>query len=76
MSHQAIPVLAQMLQGQVGLGKRRLETLCMLVVGMIGARTVTTTPQTKGQETPRGSHLAVQQCVPVLAACSWRRAGR
>lgn len=40
MSHQAITALAQTLRGHVGLGKFRLETLCMLVVGMVGARTV------------------------------------
>lgn len=40
MSHQAITGLCVTLRGHVGLGKRRLETLCMLVVGMIGARTV------------------------------------
>jgi hypothetical protein len=40
MSHQAVTALSRTLRGHVGLGKSRLETLCMLVVGMIGARTV------------------------------------
>ena len=40
MSHQAIPALARILRGHVGLGKARLETLCMLVEGVIGARSV------------------------------------
>ena len=43
MSHQAVAALARTLRGHVGLGKSRLETLCMLVVGMIGARTVNLT---------------------------------
>lgn len=43
MSHQVIAALARTLRGQVGLGKRRLETLCMLVVGMVGARAVNLT---------------------------------
>ena len=40
MSHRAVAALSGTLRGHVGLGKSRLETLCMLVVGMIGARTV------------------------------------
>jgi Transposase DDE domain len=40
MSHRSVAALAQTLRGHVGLGNSRLETLCMLVVGMIGARTV------------------------------------
>ena len=40
MSHRAVAALSRTLWGHVGLGKSRLETLCMLVVGMIGARTV------------------------------------
>ncbi len=40
MSHRAVTALSRTLRGHVGLGKSRLETLCMLVVGMIGARTV------------------------------------
>ena len=33
-------VLQEVLWPHVGLGKSRLETLCLLVVGMISARTV------------------------------------
>jgi len=40
MSHQAVAALCRTLRGHVGLGKSRLETLAMLVVGMIGGRTV------------------------------------
>jgi hypothetical protein len=40
MSHQVVSALSRMLRGHVGLGALRLETLCMLVVGMVGARTV------------------------------------
>ena len=40
VSHQAVAALSETLRGHVDLGKSRLETLCMLVVGMIGARTV------------------------------------
>jgi hypothetical protein len=40
MSQQSVAALSRTLRGHVGLGKSRLDTLCMLVVGMIGARTV------------------------------------
>ena len=40
MSHQAVTALSRTLRGHVGLGESRVETLCMLVVGMVGARTV------------------------------------
>jgi hypothetical protein len=40
MSHRAVPALSRTLRSHVGHGKGRLETLCMLVMGMIGARTV------------------------------------
>jgi hypothetical protein len=38
MSYQAIAALSHSLRGHVDLGKGRIETLCMIVVGMIGAR--------------------------------------
>ena len=41
MHHRAIATLQEILRPHVGLGKSRLETLCLLVVGMISARTVT-----------------------------------
>lgn len=37
MSHRSIAALARKLRGHAGLGRSRLETLCMLVVGMVGA---------------------------------------
>ena len=40
MSHRAITALQQILRPHLGLSKSRLETLCLLVVGMISARTV------------------------------------
>ena len=40
MSHQAVTALSRTLRGHVGLGRSRLETLCMLVIGMVGARSV------------------------------------
>ncbi len=40
MHHRAIATLQGILRPHVGLGKSRLETLCLLVVGMISARTV------------------------------------
>lgn len=40
MSHQAVAALSRTLRAHVDLGKSRLETLCLLVVGMISARTV------------------------------------
>jgi hypothetical protein len=40
VSHQAVAALTETLRGHVALGKRRLETLSMLVVGMIGAGAV------------------------------------
>jgi hypothetical protein len=43
MSHRTVAALARTLRGHVGLGKSRLETLCMLVVGMVGGRTVNLT---------------------------------
>ena len=64
MSHRAITALAQMPGGQFGLGKSRLETLCMLVVGMVGARTVNL------------GHIATQAGSGVLIASTYRRLQR
>ncbi len=64
MSHQAITALAQTLRGHVGLGKCRLETLCMLVVGMVGARTVNL------------GHIAPEAGRGVLIASTYRRLQR
>lgn len=40
MTNRIAAALAEKLGAHVPLGKSRLETLCLLVVGMIGARTV------------------------------------
>lgn len=64
MSHQAITALTKTLRGHVELGKFRLETLCMLVVGMIGARTVNL------------GHIATEAGRGVLIASTYRRLQR
>jgi hypothetical protein len=64
MSHRAATALARTLRGHVGLGKSRLETLCMLVVGMIGARTVNL------------GHIASIGAREVLIASTYRRLQR
>ena len=64
MSHQAIAALSRTLRGHVGLGKSRVETLCMLVVGMVGARTVNL------------SHIATEGGRSVLIASTCRRPQR
>ncbi len=64
MSHQAVAALSWTLRGHVRLGKSRLETLCMLVVGMIGARTVNL------------GHVATEVGRGVLIASTYRRLQR
>ena len=64
MSHQAVTALSRTLRGHVGLGKSRLETLCMLVVGMIGACTVNL------------GHIATEAGRGVLIASTYRRLQR
>jgi hypothetical protein len=64
MSHQAITALSRTLRGHVGLGRSRVETLCMLVVGMVGARTVNL------------SHIATEGGRSVLIASTCRRPQR
>ena len=61
VSHHAAAALAETLRGHVALGKSRLETLCMLVVGMIGARTVNL------------GHIATASGRGVLIASTYRR---
>ena len=39
-AHRAITALAAVLRPRIGLSKSRLETLCLLVVGIVSARTV------------------------------------
>ena len=64
MSHQSVTALSQTLRGHVDPGKSRLETLCMLVVGMIGARTVNL------------GHVATETGRGVLVASTYRRLQR
>ena len=40
MDRPVIAALAEVLRAHVGIGKSRLETMALAVVGMIGARTV------------------------------------
>jgi hypothetical protein len=64
MPHRAITTLQQTLQPHVGLSKSRLETLCLIVVGMVSARTVNL------------SHLACERPTTALVASTYRRLQR
>ena len=64
MSHRAIATLTRTLRGHVDLGKCRLDTLCMLVVGMVAARTVNL------------GHIATAAGRTVLIASTYRRLQR
>ena len=64
MPHRAITTLQQILGPHVGLSKSRLETLCLIVVGMISARTVNL------------SHLACERPSTALVASTYRRLQR
>ena len=64
MTHQAISALASRLSPHVALSKTRLETLCLLIVAMISARTVNL------------SHLACERSGPVQIASTYRRLQR
>jgi hypothetical protein len=64
MSHRAITALAQTLRGHVGLGKSRLETLGLLIVGMVSARTVNL------------GHIATERPGTALTASTYRRLRR
>ena len=64
MSHRAIAALTRTLRGHVGLGKCRLDTLCMLVAGMVAARTVNL------------GHIATAAGRTVLIASTCRRLPR
>lgn len=64
MLHRAITALAETLQPRIDLGKSRLETLCLLVVGMVSARTVNL------------GHIACERPGSVLIASTWRRLQR
>lgn len=64
MPHRAITTLQQTLRPHVGLSKSRLETLCLIVVGMVSARTVNL------------SHLACERPTTALVASTYRRLQR
>jgi hypothetical protein len=64
MPHRAITTLQQTLRPHVDLGKSRLETLCLIVVGMVSARTVNL------------SHVACERPTGVLVASTYRRLQR
>lgn len=64
MPHCAITALAGILQPRVGLSKSRLETLGLLIVGMISARTVNL------------GHIACERPGNVLIASTYRRLQR
>ena len=64
MPHRAITTLQQTLRPHVDLGKSRLETLCLIVVGMVTARTVNL------------SHLACERPTTALVASTYRRLQR
>jgi len=64
MSHRTITALEGFLRPHVALGKSRLETLCLLIVGMIGARTVSL------------GHIACERGGRVRTASTYRRLQR
>lgn len=64
MSYRAVTALAETLRGQVELGKSRLETASLMVVGMIHARTVSL------------GHIATLNSGRVLPASTYRRLQR
>ena len=64
MPHLAITALAGILRPRIDLGKSRLETLCLIVVGMVSARTVNL------------SHLACERPSTALVASTYRRLQR
>jgi hypothetical protein len=64
MAYQVITALASKLSPHVPLSKTRLETLCLLIVAVISARTVNL------------SHLACERAGPVLIASTYRRLQR
>ncbi len=62
--HNAITALTSTLSPHVPLGKTRLETLCLLIVAVISARTVNL------------SHIASERAGDVLVASTYRRLQR
>lgn len=65
MSHRAVAALEGILRPHVALSKTRLETLCLIVIGMVGARTVSL------------GHIACERSgASVLVASTYRRLQR
>ena len=64
MPNQAITALLEILRPEIGLSKRRLETLCLIVIGMVSARSVNL------------SHLACERPGTVQTASTYRRLQR
>lgn len=64
MDHKALAALMETLSGHVDLSKSRLETLCLLIVAMVGARTVNL------------SHLASEIPSTAQIASTYRRLQR
>ncbi len=64
MLHRAIATLRETLRPHLGLSKDRVETLALIVVAMISARTVNL------------SHLAAERPGPTLVASTYRRLQR
>jgi len=64
MQNRIITALADRLQPSIALGKSRLETLCLLIVGAIGARTVNL------------GHIATERGGQVKPASTYRRLQR
>jgi len=44
MPNRAIAALTEILRPEIDLGKSRLETLCLIVIGMVSARSVNLSP--------------------------------
>ena len=64
MSHQAISALMGVLRPEIDLGKSRLETLCLIVIAMVSARSVNL------------SHLACERPGSVQTTSTYRRLQR
>lgn len=64
MSYQAIVALMKILRPEIDLSKSRLETLCLIVVGMISAQSV------------NPSHVACERPGRVQTASTYRRLQR
>lgn len=64
MLHHAISALTKILRPDLDLSKSRLETLCMIVIGMVSARSVNL------------SHLACERPGSALTSSTYRRLQR